>query len=107
MFLLGIRIRRRDVDFDTGMITIRSAVGVSEGEGLHDYTKNPKNKSSIRSFEIVKKEKCNYLVLNNYFKGIKGKQAFYAQRLLRRAKPVLCPELVLHGFFKGALRLCL
>ena len=58
-FYAGLRrgeicgLRWRDIDFDTGMITIRSAVGVSEGEGLHDYTKNPKNKSSIRSFPMV------------------------------------------------------
>jgi hypothetical protein len=30
------------------------------------------------------------------------KQAFYAQRPLRWAKLVLCPRLVLYGFFKGA-----
>jgi hypothetical protein len=34
-------------------------------------------------------------------------QAFYAQRMLRCAKQLLCARLVLHGFFKGAKRLCL
>ena len=32
-----------------------------------------KNESYKPFFEIVKKDKCNYLVLNNYFKGVKGK----------------------------------
>ena len=32
-----------------------------------------KNESYKPFFEIVKKEKCNFLVLNNYFKGVKGK----------------------------------
>ena len=34
-------------------IRVRSAVGVSEGKGLGDYTKNPKNKSSTRTFPML------------------------------------------------------
>lgn len=59
-FYAGLRrgeicgLRWRDIDFDTGRITVRSAVGVSEGEGFSDYTKGTKNKSSVRTFRLVK-----------------------------------------------------
>lgn len=50
-------LRWNDIDFNKHTITIRSAVGVSTigGEaGLQgDYTKNPKNKSSNRTFPLL------------------------------------------------------
>lgn len=45
-----IGLRWRDINFTTGTITISSAVG--EGEN-GDYLKNPKNKSSARTFPMV------------------------------------------------------
>ena len=44
-------LRWQDVDFDTQMISVRSAVTVGGKEGA--YTKGPKNKSSIRTFPMV------------------------------------------------------
>ncbi len=62
-FYAGLRrgeicgLRWNDVDFYKHTITIRSAVGVSaisDDEGLKgDYTKNPKNKSSNRTFPML------------------------------------------------------
>ena len=58
-FFAGLRrgeicgLRWRDIDFNRKTITISSAIGVSEGEGLGDYTKSPKNKSSIRTFPML------------------------------------------------------
>ena len=58
-FFAGLRrgeicgLRWRDIDFNRKMITVSSAIGVSEGEGLGDYTKSPKNKSSIRTFPLL------------------------------------------------------
>lgn len=47
--ILGLRWQ--DLDFDTQMISVRSAVTVGGKEGA--YTKGPKNKSSIRTFPMV------------------------------------------------------
>lgn len=47
--ILGLRWQ--DVDFDTQMLSVRSAVTVGGKEGA--YTKAPKNKSSIRTFPMV------------------------------------------------------
>ena len=62
-FYAGLRrgeicgLRWNDVDFYKHTITVRSAVGVSAiigEEGLNgDYTKNPKNKSSNRTFPML------------------------------------------------------
>lgn len=58
-FYAGLRrgeicgLRWSDVDFSKHIITVRSAVGVSNGEGFGEYTKNPKNKSSNRSFPML------------------------------------------------------
>ena len=46
--ILGLRWR--DIDFTTGMINITSAVGNTLGG---DYLKNPKNRTSARSFPMV------------------------------------------------------
>ena len=46
-------LRWNDINFTTHTITIRTALGVSEGDGLGDYTKSPKNKSSNRTFPMV------------------------------------------------------
>ena len=58
-FYAGLRrgevcgLRWNDIDFYKHTITVRSAVGVSNGVGLGDYTKNPKNRSSIRCFPML------------------------------------------------------
>ena len=58
-FYAGLRrgeisgLRWGDIDFYKHSITIRSAVGVSDGAGMGDYTKNPKNKSSNRTFPML------------------------------------------------------
>ena len=58
-FYAGLRrgeicgLRWNDIDFYKHTITIRSAVGVSNGVGYGDYTKSPKNKSSNRVFPMV------------------------------------------------------
>lgn len=55
-FYAGLRrgeicgLRWNDIDFHKHTITIRSAVGVSNGG---EYTKNPKNKSSNRTFPMM------------------------------------------------------
>ena len=46
-------LRWNDINFTTHTISVRTAVGVSEGDGLGDYTKSPKNKSSNRTFPMV------------------------------------------------------
>ncbi|MDD4510212.1 MAG: tyrosine-type recombinase/integrase [Oscillospiraceae bacterium] len=57
-FYAGLRrgeicgLRWNDIDFYKHTITIRSAVGVSNGKD-GDYTKNPKNKSSNRTFPML------------------------------------------------------
>jgi len=57
-FYAGLRrgeicgLRWNDIDFYKHTITVRSAVGVSNGVG-GDYTKNPKNKSSNRTFPML------------------------------------------------------
>lgn len=58
-FYAGLRrgeicgLRWNDIDFYKHCITVRTAVGVSDGEGLKGYTKNPKNKSSNRTFPML------------------------------------------------------
>lgn len=58
-FYVGLRrgeicgLRWNEIDFYKHAIRIRSAVGVSGGDGLGDYTKNPKNKSSNRTFPML------------------------------------------------------
>ena len=58
-FYAGLRrgeicgLRWNDIDFYKHTITVRSAVGVSNGDELGDYTKNPKNKSSNRTFPML------------------------------------------------------
>ncbi len=58
-FYAGLRrgeicgLRWNDIDFQKHTITVRSAVGVSNTEILGDYTKNPKNKSSNRTFPML------------------------------------------------------
>lgn len=58
-FYAGLRrgeicgLRWNDIDFYKHTIRVRSAVGVSDGKGLGDYTKNPKNKSSNRTFPML------------------------------------------------------
>lgn len=58
-FYAGLRrgeicgLRWNDIDFYRHTITVRSAVGVSDGDGLKAYTKNPKNKSSNRTFPML------------------------------------------------------
>ena len=57
-FYAGLRrgeicgLRWNDIDFYKHTITVRSAVGVSSGKD-GDYTKNPKNKSSNRTFPMM------------------------------------------------------
>lgn len=57
-FYAGLRrgeicgLRWNDIDLTKKTITVRSAVGVSE-TGSGDYTKDPKNKSSNRTFPIL------------------------------------------------------
>lgn len=58
-FYAGLRrgeicgLRWNDIDFYKHTIRVRSAVGVSGGKGLGDYTKNPKNRSSNRTFPML------------------------------------------------------
>lgn len=58
-FYAGLRrgeicgLRWNDIDFFRHTINVRTAIGVSEGDGLGDYAKNPKNDSSVRTFPIV------------------------------------------------------
>ena len=57
-FLAGLRrgeicgLRWNDIDFYRHTLTVRSAVGVSNGKD-GDYTKNPKNKTSNRTLPIM------------------------------------------------------
>ncbi|MBO4937480.1 MAG: site-specific integrase [Oscillospiraceae bacterium] len=57
-FYAGLRrgeicgLRWNDIDFYKHTITVRSAVGVSSGKD-GDYTKNPKNRSSNRTFPML------------------------------------------------------
>ena len=58
-FYAGLRrgeicgLRWNDIDFYKHTIRVRSAVGVSNIQGTSDYTKNPKNKSSSRTFPML------------------------------------------------------
>ncbi|MBR2507899.1 MAG: site-specific integrase [Bacilli bacterium] len=46
-------LRWNDLDFQRETITIRSAIGVASGDDNPYYTKNPKNKSSNRTFPML------------------------------------------------------
>ena len=46
-------LRWNDIDFHRHTIGVRSAVGVSDGVGMGAYTKNPKNRSSIRTIQML------------------------------------------------------
>ena len=46
-------LRWNDIDFHRHTIAVRSAVGVSNGVGMGEYTKNPKNRSSIRAIQML------------------------------------------------------
>ena len=46
-------LRWNDIDFHRHTISVRSAVGVSNGVGMGEYTKNPKNRSSIRAIQML------------------------------------------------------
>ena len=58
-FYAGLRrgeicgLRWTDIDFYRHTITVRSAVGVSNKDVQGNYTKNPKNKSSNRTFPML------------------------------------------------------
>lgn len=78
-FYAGLRrgeicgLRWNDIDFYKHTITVRSAVGVSNGD-FGEYTKNPKNKSSNRTFpmipyleEALKQRKALLNPQNNWF----------------------------------------
>ena len=78
-FYAGLRrgeicgLRWNDIDFHKHTITVRSAVGVSSGKD-GDYTKNPKNKSSNRTFpmlpqieEALKQRKILIAPLDNWY----------------------------------------
>lgn len=58
-FYAGLRrgeicgLRWNDIDFLRHTITVRSAVGFSYGKGFGNYTKNPKNQSSNRTFPMM------------------------------------------------------
>lgn len=75
-FYAGLRrgeicgLRWRDVDLDLGRISINSAIGIGEKK----YTKQPKNRTSVRSFPIVPQlldeliknvEEPNHFVIGN------------------------------------------
>lgn len=46
-------LRWNDIDFNRGTITVRSAVGVCNGDSKGDYTKSPKNRSSNRIVPMI------------------------------------------------------
>lgn len=58
-FYAGLRrgeicgLRWNDIDFYRHCITVRTAIGVSDGDGLKGYAKNPKNKTSNRTFPMM------------------------------------------------------
>jgi len=78
-FYAGLRrgeicgLRWNDIDFYKHTITVRSAVGVSSGKD-GDYTKNPKNRSSNRTFpmlpqleEVLKQRKVLIKPLDSWY----------------------------------------
>lgn len=58
-FYAGLRrgeicgLRWNDIDFYRHFITVRTAIGVSDEDGFKGYAKNPKNKSSNRTFPMM------------------------------------------------------
>ena len=75
-------LRWNDVDFNRHTIAIRSAVGVSDGVGMGDYTKNPKNRSSIRTIlmlpqlEQALKERHEMILPNGSWFVVGNKEQF-------------------------------
>ena len=75
-------LRWNDVDFHRHIIAIRSAVGVSDGVGMGDYTKSPKNRSSIRTIlmlpqlEQALKERHEMILPNGSWFVIGDKEQF-------------------------------
>ena len=71
-FYAGLRrgeicgLRWNDIDFYKHTIRIRSAVGVSNIQGLKDYTKNPKNKINIQN---KRSTECVYDMLSMLLKA--------------------------------------
>lgn len=58
-FYAGLRrgeicgLRWNDIDFYKHLLTVRTAIGVSDSDGLKSYAKSPKNKSSNRTFPMM------------------------------------------------------
>lgn len=60
-------LRWRDIDFNGKTISIRTAVGV--GQGLGDYTKDPKNDSSRRTIPLIPQLEKALLYRKEYIKA--------------------------------------
>ena len=85
-------LRWNDIDFVKQTITVRTAVGVSsvDVEGSGNYTKNPKNKSSYRTFPMIppieralKERKDRIKPENNWF-VVGNKDQFMSPNLYNR-----------------------